>query len=32
MSYDYRDKGFPLLKNIILQAEFTENNKDPDKA
>ena len=31
MSYDYRDKGFPLLQNIILQAEFIENNYDPDK-
>ena len=25
MSYDERDKGFPLLQNIILQAEFIEN-------
>ena len=32
MSYDYRDKGFPLLQNIILQAEFAENNYDPEKA
>jgi hypothetical protein len=32
MSYDERDKGFPLLQNIILQAEFHENNYDPDKA
>ena len=32
MSYDYREKGFPLLQNIILQAEFAENNYDPDKA
>ena len=32
MSYDERDKGFPLLQNIILQAEFVENNYDPDKA
>ena len=31
MSYDKRDKGFPLLQNIILQAEFIENNYDPDK-
>ena len=30
MSYDYRNKGFPLLQNIILQAEFQENNYDPD--
>ena len=30
MSYDERDKGFPLLQNIILQAEFKENNFDPD--
>ena len=30
MSYDDRDKGFPLLQNIILQAEFKENNYDPD--
>ena len=32
MSYDERDKGFPLLQNIILQAEFRENNYDPEKA
>ena len=32
MSYDPRDKGFPLLQNIILQAEFKENNYDPEKA
>ena len=32
MSYDERDKGFPLLQNIILQAEFIENNYDPEKA
>ena len=25
MSYDNRDNGFPLLQNIILQAEFIEN-------
>ena len=31
MSYDEREKGFPLLQNIILQAEFYENNYDPDK-
>ena len=30
MSYDERDKSFPLLQNIILQAEFKENNYDPD--
>ena len=30
MSYDDRDKGFPLLQNIILQAEFKENNFNPD--
>ena len=30
MSYDDRDKGFPLLQNIILQAEFIENNFNPD--
>ena len=30
MSYDDRDKGFPLLQNIILQAEFKENNYNPD--
>lgn len=32
MSYDDRAKGFPLLQNIILQAEFIENNYDPDKS
>ena len=32
MSYDERSSGFPLLQNIILQAEFIENNYDPDKA
>ena len=32
MTYDFRDNGFPLLQNIILQAEFIENNYDPDKA
>ena len=32
MSYDERAKGFPLLQNIILQAEFRENNYDPEKA
>ena len=31
MSYDERRKGFPLLQNIILQAEFEENKYDPDK-
>ena len=31
MSYDERDEGFPLLQNIILQAEFIENKYDPDK-
>ena len=30
MSYDERNKGFPLLQNIILQAEFQENNYNPD--
>ena len=30
MPYDERDKGFPLLQNIILQAEFFENKYDPD--
>ena len=30
MSYDERDKGFPLLQNIILQAQFKESNFDPD--
>ena len=29
MSYDERNKGFPLLQNIILQAIFKENNYDP---
>ena len=32
MSYDLREKGYPLLQNIILQAEFYENGYDPDKA
>ena len=32
MTFDERDSGFPLLQNIILQAEFIENNYDPDKA
>ena len=31
MNFDEREKGFPLLQNIILQAEFIENNYDPDK-
>ena len=30
MSNDDRDKGFPLLQNIILQSEFIENNYNPD--
>ena len=30
MSYDERDKGFPLLQNIILQAVLEEYNYDPD--
>ena len=30
MSYNERDKGFPLLQNIILQAQFKESNFDPD--
>ena len=30
MSYDDRDKGFPLLQNMILQAEFIENQYDPN--
>ena len=30
MSYDERDKGFPLLQNIILQAVFKEYNYDTD--
>ena len=30
MSYDERDKGFPLLQNIILQAVLEENNYDSD--
>ena len=32
MTYDEKDKGFPLLQNIILQAEFIENSYDPEKA
>ena len=30
MANDDRDKGFPLLQNIILQAVFKENNYNPD--
>ena len=30
MSYDEKEKGFPLLHNIILQAAFEEWNYDPD--
>ena len=30
MCYDERDKGFPLLQNIILQAAFKKQNYDPD--
>ena len=30
MTYDEKDKGFPLLHNIILQAAFEEWNYDPD--
>ena len=30
MCYDERDKGFPLLQNIILQAAFKKHNYDPD--
>ena len=30
MNYDERASGFPLLQNIILQADFKENNFDPD--
>ena len=30
MNYDDRNSGFPLLQNIILQADFKENNFDPD--
>ena len=30
MPYDLRYEGFPLLQNIILQAEFRENHYDPD--
>ena len=30
MSYDKRDKGFPLLQNIILQAEFNKRNINPN--
>jgi len=29
MPYDRRNDGFPLLQNIILQADFKENNHDP---
>ena len=30
MAYDERNKGFPLLQNIILQAAFKQHNYDPD--
>ena len=30
MSYDERDKGFPLLQNIIIQAAYEEYNYDVD--
>ena len=30
MSYDDRDKNFPLLQNIFLKVEFIENNYNPD--
>ena len=30
MNYDEKDKGFPLLQNIILQAKFKESNFDPN--
>ena len=30
MTYDEKDKGFPLLHNIILQAAFEQWNYDPD--
>ena len=30
MSYDEKDRGFPLLHNIILQAAFEDLNYDPD--
>ena len=30
MNYDDRNSGFPLLQNIILQADFKEKNFDPD--
>ena len=30
MANDERDKGFPLLQNIILQAVFKENNYNPE--
>ena len=30
MSYDERNKGFPLLQNIILQASFEEIKFDPE--
>ena len=32
MHYDERDKGFPLLQNIILQAELNKRNINPDLA
>ena len=30
MANDERDRGFPLLQNIILQAVFKENNYNPE--
>ena len=30
MANDERNRGFPLLQNIILQADFKENNYNPD--
>ena len=30
MSFDDRDKNFPLLQNIFLKVEFIENNYNPD--
>ena len=30
MKSDSRDKGFPLLQNLILQAEFEDDEFDPD--
>ena len=30
MQNDEREKGFPLLQNLILQAEFVDDNFDPD--